>query len=384
MPILSVKVDQIGQTGVQPNIIYILTNDTLVQVTTTGYLNGVAAENVGLGPNMMALVTIKLTPNGAAQPPLWLAVSYASGNWSLVAPSGSGSVILPTEANNIAVYINTSGELGEDATTAINGGNIQAGRPGVAGAVKSFSATTGKGALQLKAVANTGDTVTTVSNAAMGQTTTVSIPDPGVATSGFLMTDSAGTQTIRTGDLASELGNIITLGGYIQALANSIYAGSRTLGAAGTLVSYPAPGFKGALILKAIANTGDTETTISNVAMGQASVVSIPDPGTATANFAIAPAALVNGNLVKASGTAGLVADQGFSMKSVAGAAAAGGAAAQSFTDAFCSSGSVVAGNWVTQANAGQVIKIVPGNGSFVVTSTTDIGVGTFSYIITK
>ena len=78
------------------------------------------------------------------------------------------------------------------------------------------------------------------------------------------------------------------------------------------------------------------------------------------------------------------VATTAFVMKSVAGAAAAGGNAAQSFTDAFCTTGSNVIGNWNTQANPVQVLKIVPGNGSFVVTSTGDAGVGTFNYIITK
>jgi hypothetical protein len=71
-------------------------------------------------------------------------------------------------------------------------------------------------------------------------------------------------------------------------------------------------------------------------------------------------------------------------MKAVRAAAAAGGAAAQSFTDAFCTASSVVVGNWVVQANAASVLKIVPANGSFVVTSSADAGVGTFSYIITK
>ena len=71
-------------------------------------------------------------------------------------------------------------------------------------------------------------------------------------------------------------------------------------------------------------------------------------------------------------------------MKAVAAAAAAGGAAAQSFTDTFCTTGSSVIGNWNTQANAVSVLKIVPGNGSFVVTSSGDAGVGTFNYIITK
>lgn len=93
----------------------------------------------------------------------------------------------------------------------------------------------------------------------------------------------------------------------------------------------------------------------------------------------------VAGNWVVA--TASLTSLTTFSaitLKSVAGAAAAGGAAAQSFTDAFCTTGSNVIGNWNTQANAASVLKIVPGNGSFVVTSSADAGVGTFNYIITK
>jgi hypothetical protein len=71
-------------------------------------------------------------------------------------------------------------------------------------------------------------------------------------------------------------------------------------------------------------------------------------------------------------------------MKWVAAAAAAGGAAAQSFTDTFCTTSSAVIGNWNTQTNAASVLKIVPGNGSFVVTSSADAGVGTFEYLIIK
>ena len=47
-------------------------------------------------------------------------------------------------------------------------------------------------------------------------------------------------------------------------------------------------------------------------------------------------------------------------------------------------SASCVVGNWNTQTNAASVLKIVPGNGSFVVTSSADAGVGTFNYIIAK
>jgi hypothetical protein len=98
--------------------------------------------------------------------------------------------------------------------------------------------------------------------------------------------------------------------------------------------------------------------------MGQSTVYTIPDIGSSLGDIVVSTAAV--------------------RMKSVAGAAAAGGAAAQSFTDTFCTSGSNVIGNWNTQANAASVLKIVPGNGSFVVTSDVDAGVGTFNYVIMK
>lgn len=144
--------------------------------------------------------------------------------------------------------------------------------------------------------------------------------------------------------------------------AGSIQAGLS--GTAGTLISFPGTAANGSLILAAVNAGGAFNTTISNGTMGQSTVYTLPDIGAATGGIVVSTAAV--------------------RMKSVAAAAAAGGAAAQSFTDAFCTSGSVVIGNWVSQTNAGEVVKIVPGNGSFVVTSTADIGVGTFSYIIQK
>lgn len=95
-------------------------------------------------------------------------------------------------------------------------------------------------------------------------------------------------------------------------------------------------------------------------------------------------ATVVSGNLAKFADTAGTVADQGVAFKSVAGASVAGGAAAQTVTDAFCTSGSCVVATWNTQANAVSILKVVPGNGSFVVTSSGDPGASTLNYIITK
>src|SRR5271163_4931732 len=123
--------------------------------------------------------------------------------------------------------------------------------------------------------------------------TTGDIVDSGVAATNLVLLTPSGDQTITADSLIIESGNLV--------------AGSS--GHAGTLSSYPATSAKGHLAVVGVANTGNTVTTISNAAMGQASVVSIPDPGTSTADFVVAPGALVDQNLVKASGTAGLVAD---------------------------------------------------------------------------
>ena len=71
--------------------------------------------------------------------------------------------------------------------------------------------------------------------------------------------------------------------------ADDITAGSA--GTAGTFISEPATDAKGRLILKAVDNTGNNDVTISNAAVEQTCVISIPDPGAATADFLLTTAA---------------------------------------------------------------------------------------------
>lgn len=53
---------------------------------------------------------------------------------------------------------------------------------------------------------------------------------------------------------------------------------------------------RGALAVAATDNTGDTMTVVTNAAMAQASTITIPDPGTVTANFVLSEAAAtING-----------------------------------------------------------------------------------------
>lgn len=235
MPILNIQPNEPGQSGVVPSIQRLKTNDTVAVVTATGYLNdAVKSGMMSVSETDMILVCTSTVQDAEPDQVGWYEVTYSAGNWSLVPPATPGSVVLPTIQNHIAIFTNTTGTIGEDATTAINGGNIQAGLSGTAGYLASFPGTASKGSLHIAAVANTGNTVTTVSNAAMGQATTVSIPDPGTATAKFLL--DTGSQLMASGaklalDKATgtEASNAVTINaqaGVITTSSLTVTAGS--------------------------------------------------------------------------------------------------------------------------------------------------------------
>jgi hypothetical protein len=68
----------------------------------------------------------------------------------------------------------------------VDAGNLTAGSSGSAGYVASFPAGAASGSLRLQGVANSGDTLVTISNASHGQATVYSIPDVGAATGQLL------------------------------------------------------------------------------------------------------------------------------------------------------------------------------------------------------
>lgn len=393
MAIKNIQTVQTGLVGVLPSLAYIFTTDPEATIITTGYLNHEVQLGTQFSMPCIAAVSTMATPT--SQPQVgWYQVAHVGENWSLVAIGSPGDVVLPTIANHIATYTNTTGTLSEDAATAINGGNIQAGLSGTAGYLATFPSAAAKGSFRIVAVANTGDTLVTLSNVLMGQASVISIPDPANAVGRLLIGATAtpfvsgnipaasgtGGLMVDSGKTAASLATFTspTIANHIAVFSNTsgnlgedastaINGGSLQAGlsgTAGTLISFPATATNGSLIVAATNAGGAFNTTISNGTMGQSTVYSMGDIGASTGGLVVATTAI--------------------RMKSVAGAAAAGGAAAQSFSDAFCTSGSNVVGNWNTQANAVSVLKIVPGNGSFVVTSSGDAGVGTFNYIITK
>ena len=289
-----------SQVGIKPQRKRMVSTDSLATITAAGYLNQFNLEGNPIAPsdvldvlysyniqtnsgtfgiftvavvNGLVTLTQWANPGDVLLPVVSGDIAIFNGTTGQIKDSGvtiSGSsgtipvVATPTIANHIATYTNTTGSLGEDAATAINGGNLQAGLSGTAGTVASFPATAANGSLVLAAVAAGGAFTTTVSNGVMGQSTVYTIPD-------------------------------------------------------------------------ILAPTGDLVVSTAAVRM-----------------------------------------------KSVAGAAVAGGAAAQTVTDAFCTVGSNVLAQWNTSANAVSIQKVTPGAGSFVVLSSADPGASTLNYVIMK
>lgn len=159
--------------------------------------------------------------------PNYLGVDSIS--WRNTSASG-GSVTLPTIANTVAIFTNTSGNI-SSITTSANSAEILI--------------------------------------ASLAQDTVFNILDPGTDANFILSQSAAPTQTISTG-------NII------------IAAGQLTVGNTGgpfQIRLMPTSASSGYLAFQGNNNTGNTVTTIANDAMGQACTISIPDPAATTADF---------------------------------------------------------------------------------------------------
>jgi hypothetical protein len=302
--------------GNLPQFKFAIFGDNLATVTTAGYLTS-AAIQAGIPLSnadvIQALYSFNIQTQSGTFGIFTVSISAATGQITLTQWANSGDAVLPTTANYLAHFTNTTGTISSAAGNVIQPGNISAGiaAGGTAGTLASYSATGSKGSLILAAVANTGNTNTTISNVAMGQASVVSIPDPANALGRFLVGATATPfvsgnfpQNSGTGGLMIDSGvpvssiattstavlltpaadQTITVHNLTVAQGN-LTAGSS--GHAGTVASFPATASEGSLIVAAVNNgSGDFNTTISNAAaVGQSQVITIPNAGAATANF---------------------------------------------------------------------------------------------------
>lgn len=250
MSIVSIYTDTAGQVGVNPRRIKIVATDSLATVTTAGYLNPTSLEGyVIYGTDVIDLIYLYNAATNAGTYGVFTP-SISNGVITLVNWANPGDVLLPVVSGDFANFNGTSGQI-KDA---------------------GYSPT------------NAAKTKVIMANAAT------------VANHIMVSTDTAGT----SGNLA---GTAINDG--------SLQAGRDTV--AGSLISFPATTATGSLSVTGVSNSGAFNGVVSNVALGQSSTWSIPDPVNATARFLVGATAtpFVSGNLPKASGTGGLMVDSG-------------------------------------------------------------------------
>lgn len=86
MTIKSINLNAPGMVGVQPQIIYLDTDNTLEEVLTPGFLNQAAGSGTQFNDKMVACVTTVNRESGAVAQVVLLDVDYENGNWSLNYP----------------------------------------------------------------------------------------------------------------------------------------------------------------------------------------------------------------------------------------------------------------------------------------------------------
>jgi hypothetical protein len=269
MGIVQAPIALSAQTGVIPAKKRMVTTDNLATLTAAGYLNSVTLYE-GTPVSTNDIIECLYSYNTATKTGTYeeFAVSISgTGVITLSSLSNAGEVVLPTTAGNIAVYANTIGGLTQNAATATNNGNIQAGVSGTAGTLASFPATGAKGSLVVAAVANSGNTTTTISNAAMGQATVISIPDPGGSTGNFLVAPLAlvNNNIVQ----ADGTGGLITDAGIATAAVMSKTA-VNTLTGSGQIILAKANGTEAANAVTASGNAGVITTSSLTTAAGSA------------------------------------------------------------------------------------------------------------------
>lgn len=86
---MNVQFNNMGQSGVQPQFLYINTNDTPDAVIAVGYLNKLVNEGLPISQYEMALVVTKSTPSSISPIVNLYQITNTLGQWSLVLYNGN-------------------------------------------------------------------------------------------------------------------------------------------------------------------------------------------------------------------------------------------------------------------------------------------------------
>lgn len=212
---------QTGLVGVLPSLAYINTDDTIAEVTATGYLNKEVANGFQISLPCIAAVSTKATPTSQAQVG-WYQISHVGTNWSLVI--GSNEVVVLTSAHilvgnssNIATDVAMTGDIAitNAGVTSIAAGVIVNADINASAAI-AFSKLAGLPSTQIlvgsaggvaTAVTVTGDV--TISNTGVTSIAALSIVNADISASAAI--DFSKLATLTSGNiLVGSAGNVPT------------------------------------------------------------------------------------------------------------------------------------------------------------------------------
>lgn len=118
-----------------------------------------------------------------------------------------------------------------------------------------------------------------------------------IASTGISSVPVSAFMTTVLDDLSAQAA-MTTLGMYPNVVGIDHLAGSS--GQAGTFQAFPPTAVKGRFIIQPADNTGNTNTTLTNAAFGQATTLTIPDPGASAAKVILSKAATFEANVAMA------------------------------------------------------------------------------------
>lgn len=267
------------------------------------------ATNVTLKPAAMAQACVVSIPDPGAATANVMLTDQANDGAPITATSAELNVLDGVTAGTVlasgGVVVDASKDVGDFRNLDCQ--NLDAGADASVGTVDIFPTTTSKGKFTLSCDDQDGDTAVELKPAPMAQACVVSIPDPGAATINVMLTDQANDGAPITATSAElnvldgvTAGTVLASGGVVvdsnkdigdfrNLDAVNIDAGADA--AVGSVDIFPTTTSRGKFILTCTDQDGATNVTFKPAAMGQASVVSIPDPGAATANVLLTDAA---------------------------------------------------------------------------------------------
>lgn len=289
MSLIQLERVQVGEVGVLPGSVKMVSTDNLATITSAGYLDP-------------RVIDVQILPSDVIECLYNYNVSTGSGTYAQFQPSISngvitlvinvspGNVLLPVVNGNIPVFNGVSGQIKDSLVSFTDPTKTKVVSLNAAPTINHIAiftnanGTIGDGGVLGTAAAKAASDNTKATVASVGSAVVVNYIAKFIDVAGTI-DDTAGTAIN----------------------AGSIQAGSD--GVAGNLISFPAGAGAGRLIIHAIGNSGVFDVTIQNAIYGQSTTLDIPDVLAANGSFLVTAAGFTSGNFPVASGTGGVMVD---------------------------------------------------------------------------